>query len=206
MVTMIASIGIHPQVFAWVVLPILIFLARIVDVSLGTVRVILVSRRLKYLAPLAGFFEVLIWIVAIGQIMRNLTNPLCYLAYAGGFAAGNFIGILIAEKLSLGLVLIRIITPRPADELAKCLCGKRYGITRINGQGANGPVELVFTIVPRREAATVIELVKKFNPQAFYSIEEVDSVERGVFPTTRPWGQFSFLGSARPPRPLRKGR
>jgi uncharacterized protein YebE (UPF0316 family) len=199
MMTMIALIAIPPGVFAWVILPILIFLARIVDVSLGTVRVILVSRRLKYLAPLAGFFEVLIWIVAIGQIMRNLANPLCYLAYAGGFAAGNFIGILIAEKLSLGVVLIRIITPLPADALAERLRDRRYGITRIHGQGANGPVEVVFTIVPRREVATVVGLVKKFNPQAFYSIEEVDSVERGVFPTDRPWYQFSLSG------PFRRG-
>ena len=88
--------------FAWVVLPILIFLARICDVSLGTVRLIFVSRGFKYLAPVIGFFEVLIWILAMTQIMQNLTNPICYLGYAGGFATGNYIGILIAEKLSLG--------------------------------------------------------------------------------------------------------
>jgi uncharacterized protein YebE (UPF0316 family) len=132
--------------------------------------------------------------------MRNLANPLCYLAYAGGFAAGNFIGILIAEKLSLGMVLIRIITSRPADELAERLRDRRYGITRVNGQGANGPVEVVFSIVPRREVATVVELVKKFNPRAFYSIEEVDAVARGVFPARRPWHQLSLLGFLRPSR------
>jgi uncharacterized protein YebE (UPF0316 family) len=193
----------HPQIFAWVVLPVLIFLARIADVSLGTVRLILVSRRLKYLAPLAGFFEVLIWIVAIGQIMRNLTNPICYLAYAGGYATGNFVGILIAEKLSLGTVIIRIITARRADHLVECLRNGHYGVTRLDAQGANGPVEVVFTIVPRREATAVVELVKKFNPQAFYSIEEVDSVARGVFPTHRQWHQLACLGFL---RPFRKDR
>jgi len=203
MISSISSIPIPPQVFAWVVLPILIFLSRIADVSIGTVRLILVSRRLKYLAPLAGFFEVLIWILAIGQIMQHLTNPLCYIAYAGGFATGNFVGILMAEKLSLGMVLIRIITPQQADSLVECLCGRHYGITRLDGQGANGPVEVVFTIVPRREAAAVVELVKKFNPQAFYSVEEVDSVARGVFPVHRQWPQFSFLGLV---RPFRKDR
>jgi uncharacterized protein YebE (UPF0316 family) len=199
----IVALSSHSQIFAWVVLPILIFLARIADVSLGTVRLILVSRRLKYLAPIAGFFEVLIWIIAMGQIVRNLTNPVCYLAYAGGFAAGNFIGILVAEKMSLGMVLIRIIIPKQADGLIERLRERRYGVTCLDGEGANGPVEIVFTIVPRREVASVVELVKMSNPQAFYSIEEVDFVERGVFPMQRQWRQPSFLGML---RPFRKGK
>jgi uncharacterized protein YebE (UPF0316 family) len=190
-------------IYSWVVLPVLIFLARITDVSLGTVRLIFVSRGFKYLAPVAGFFEVLIWILIIGQIMQNLTNPVCYIAYAGGFATGNFVGLLIAEKLSLGVVLIRVITPRPAHDLIVQLRQGRYGVTAIDGQGANGPVQIVFTIVRRREVGAVIELVKTFNPHAFYSIEEVDSVERGVFPVQKQWYQSSFLGIL---RPFRKGK
>jgi len=185
-------------VYSWVVLPLLIFLARITDVSVGTVRLILVSRGFKYLAPIAGFFEVLIWILVIGQIMQNLANPVCYIAYAGGFATGNFVGLLIAERLSLGLVLIRVITPKPARNLLEQLRGRQYGVTAIDGQGANGPVQIVFTIVPRREAESVIELVKTFNPQAFYSIEEVDSVEKGVFPAQKPWHDSAFLMLLRP--------
>jgi len=190
-------------IFSWVVLPILIFLARITDVSLGTVRLIFVSRGFKYLAPIAGFFEVLIWILVIGQIMQNLTNPVCYIAYAGGFATGNFVGLWIAEKLSLGVVLIRVITPKPAHDLIVQLRLRQCGVTVIDGQGANGPVQIVFTIVRRREVEAVIELVKEFNPQAFYSIEDVDSVERGVFPIQREWHQFSFLSLL---RPFRKGK
>lgn len=75
-------------VYTWIAIPSLIFVARVIDVSLGTVRVIFVSRGLKYLAPVVGFFEILIWLLAIGQIMRNLSNPACYIAYAGGFALG----------------------------------------------------------------------------------------------------------------------
>jgi uncharacterized protein YebE (UPF0316 family) len=190
-------------VYSWVVLPILIFLARITDVSVGTIRLILVSRGRKYLAPIAGFFEVLIWILVIGQIMQNLTNPVCYIAYAGGFATGNFVGLLIAEKLSLGMVLIRVITPKPARDLLDRLRSKQYGVTAMDGQGANGPVQIVFTIVPRREVGAVIELVKVFNPHAFYSIEEVDSVERGVFPIQKQWHQSAFLGLL---RAFRKGK
>ena len=200
---MLGLVSSQSNLFAWVILPILIFLARIADVSIGTVRVILVSRRLKYLAPLAGFFEVLIWILVIGQIMQNLSSPVCYLAYAGGFATGNFVGILIAEKLSLGTVLIRVIFPGRANGVLDRLRERRYGVTSIDGQGATGPVQVVFTIVPRCEVDAVIELVKQSNPEAFYSVEEVDFVERGVFPLRRRWHEASLIELF---RPFRKGK
>jgi len=190
-------------IYAWVILPILIFLARIMDVSLGTVRLIFVSRGFKFLAPVAGFFEVLIWILVIGQIMQNLANPVCYVAYAGGFAAGNYIGLWVAERLSLGVVLIRVITQRDAGELIQQLRDQQYGVTVVDGQGSSGPVQIVFTIVRRREVAGVVGLVKTFNPRAFYSIEEVGFVESGVFPAQRGWHQLSFL---RLLRPFRKGK
>ncbi|MEN6575579.1 MAG: DUF2179 domain-containing protein [Phycisphaerales bacterium] len=190
-------------IYSWVVLPILIFLARITDVSLGTVRLIFISRGYKFLAPLAGFFEVLIWILAIGQIMQNLANPICYIAYAGGFATGNFVGLLIAEKLSLGTVIIRVITQKPAADLIDRLRQRQYGVTVMDGQGANGPVQIVFTVVRRREVDDIIGLVRRFNPQAFYSIEDVDVVERGVFPIRKRWHQSAFQGLL---RPFRKGK
>ncbi len=200
---MIAPVSSQSYLFAWVILPILIFLSRIADVSIGTVRVILVSRRLKYLAPVAGFFEVLIWILVIGQIMKNLSSPICYVAYAGGFAAGNFIGILIAEKLSIGMVLVRVIFPKKANGLIDRLRERHYGVTSIDGQGASGPVQILFTVVPRREVYTVVELVKESNPEAFYSIEDVDHVERGVFPTRPKWSDLSLLKLV---SPFRKGK
>ncbi len=190
-------------VFRWVVLPILIFVARIMDVSLGTVRLIFVSRGFKFLAPLVGFFEVLIWILAMGQIMQNLTNPVCYIAYAGGFATGNFVGIHIAEKLSLGMVLVRIITGREASGLLESLRLENYGVTSIDGHGISGEVKIVFTIVPRKEVHGVVDLVKKFDPQAFYSVEEIGLVEKGVFPVRRSWRGNGLLGLL---RPFRKGK
>ncbi len=191
------------NLYAWVVLPFLIFLARIADVSIGTVRLIFVSRGFKYLAPIVGFFEVLIWILAIGQIMQNLSNPLCYIAYAGGFATGNYVGILLAEKLSLGLTLIRVITKKDAGQLVDFLKSENYGVTSIDGHGTRGQVRVVFTIVPRREVQSVVALIKKFNPQAFYSIEEVGYVEKGVFPVRRSWRDSTWLGIL---RPFRKGK
>jgi uncharacterized protein YebE (UPF0316 family) len=185
--------------FTWFLLPVLIFIARVADVSLGTVRVIFIARGLKYFAPIVGFFEIIIWLLAIGQIMQNLSNPLCYIAYAGGFATGNYIGILIAEKLSLGVVLIRVITSRDASELLEYLKSAEYGVTSVDAQGSAGKVQVVFTIVRRREVASVVNLIKQFNPKAFYTIEEVGFVEEGIFPARKTWLNNLF-------RPFRKGK
>ena len=194
---------ISPAFYAWFVLPFLIFIARVIDVSMGTVRVIFVSRGLKYLAPLVGFFEILIWLLAIGQIMKNLSNPACYIAYAGGFAMGNFVGIWIAEKLSLGVVLIRVVTKKDASELVEYLRSAEYGVTSVDGHGTAGQVKVVFTIVPRREVQSVASLIKKFNPNAFYSVEEVGFVEKGIFPPRQIGSFANFLSLF---RPFRKGK
>jgi uncharacterized protein YebE (UPF0316 family) len=189
----------NSAIFAWVLLPLLIFIARVADVSLGTVRVIFIARGLKYLAPIVGFFEILIWLLAIGQIMQNLSSPLCYIAYASGFAMGNYVGIWIAEKLSLGVVLIRVITNKDALELLEYLRSADYGVTSVDAHGSEGKVQVVFTIVPRREVAGVVNLIKQFNPKAFYTIEEVGFVEEGIFPTRKNWLRSVF-------RSLRKSK
>ena len=189
--------------YAWLILPLLIFLARIADVSIGTIRLIFISRGLKYLAPVVGFFEILIWLLAIGQIMKNLSNPACYIAYAGGFAMGNFVGMWIAEKLSLGVVLIRVITKKNAIELVEYLKSDDYGVTSVDGHGKTEQVKVVFTIVPKREVKRVVNLIKKFNPKAFYTIEEVGFVEKGALSPKKINGFTHFL---RLFRPFRKGK
>jgi Uncharacterized protein conserved in bacteria len=95
---------------SWLFMPVLIFLATICDVGLGTLRVIFVSRGYRALSAGIGFTEVLIWLFAIGQIMRNLENPIYYLANAAGFALGIFTGMLVEEKLSIGINLVQIVT------------------------------------------------------------------------------------------------
>lgn len=103
---------INSGTFSLIILPILIFLARIVDVTFGTIRIIFVSRGLKWLAPIFGFFEIMIWLFAIGQVFSNMTNITYYVAYAGGFACGNFVGIWIEEKMAIGTMVVRIITKK----------------------------------------------------------------------------------------------
>ena len=184
-------------IFTWVVLPVLIFLARICDVSLGTIRVIFVSRGFRHLAPLLGFFEISIWLFAIGQIMRDVNDISIYIAYAAGFATGTYAGITLEEKLSLGTVLVRVVTGRDSSGLAAGLAEAGYGITTHAADGAQGPVTIVFTVVKRQELSRVIGIIKEFNPHAFYSVEDVRHASEGVFPA-REGGFFrSYLDPRR---------
>ncbi len=168
--------------WTYAILPLLIFIARILDVTIGTIRIVFVSRGKKRLAPLFGFFEVLIWLLAIGQIMKNLTNVICYLAYAGGFAAGNFIGLYLEEKLAMGMLVLRLITNRDASALIEVLRERGYGVTDVDAQGISGKVNIVFMIIKRSELRKVVAAIQEHHPQAFYSLEDVRHVSRGVFP------------------------
>jgi uncharacterized protein YebE (UPF0316 family) len=189
------------ELFRWVVLPSLIFLARIVDVSMQTVRIVFVSRGNRLLAPLLGFFEVMIWLAAIGQIMRNLDNVLCYVAYGGGFASGTYIGMLIEEKLAIGTCLVRVITQKDAGALIAALRAADYGVTHVPAEGMSGKVSIVYSVVRRSCIPDVVRIIEEFNPRAFYTIETVRSVREGVFPLQQP--AELPLGSL---RRLRKGK
>ena len=182
-------------IYIWLILPLTIFLARICDVTIGTIRIIFVSKGQKKVAACLGFFEVLIWIVAIGQIMKNLNNPACYIGYAGGFAMGNFIGITIEGKLAMGMQVIRIFTNYKSAELADSLRRAGFGVTVLDGHGITGPVSLIYTVIKRSSLPEAERIIKELNPKAFYSIEELRSVNAGVFPAqeTGYSGGFNLL-------------
>jgi uncharacterized protein YebE (UPF0316 family) len=193
----------NSDIYTWVILPLLIFLARIVDVSMGTIRILFISRGTKFLAPLIGFFEVLIWLLAIGQIMQNLTNVLCYIAYAGGFATGTYVGIFIEEKLAMGLLLVRVVTTKDASELIEYLKSADFGVTHVAARGVAGQVRIVLTIIRRKNLNKVVEIIRRFNPNAFYSTENIRYVSKEVFPLENPPTKRSFLFSF---LRLRKGK
>jgi uncharacterized protein YebE (UPF0316 family) len=189
--------------FTYVVLPILIALARICDVTIGTLRILTLSRGHKFLAPFLGFFEVLIWIVVTTKIIQNLNNVLCYVGYAGGFAIGNLIGIVIEERLAIGTLVIRIITKQDASGLIDGLRDAGHGVTSIPAQGSMGLVHVIYSVIKRSALDEVVKIIMKFNPKAFYSIEDVRYVSEGVFPVKRPFYQRSFFSL---PRILRKSK
>jgi len=166
----------------WLVIPMLIFLARIVDVSIGTIRVIFVAKGMNFLAPVLGFFEVLVWLLAIGEILKNLTCWQNYIAYAFGFAMGNYVGMVIESKIALGNVIIRIITRREADDLVEALRKKNFGVTSIDADGRDGPVKVLFSLTTRISIPAILGIVNKYNPNAFYSIEDIRYVREGIFP------------------------
>lgn len=190
-------------IFTWVVLPLLIFVARILDVSLGTVRVVLVSRGVRALSALVGFFEVLIWIIVIGQIIKNLNNAACYVAYAGGFATGTFVGTWLADKLAVGFVIVRVVTQHDASELIDFFNKSNVGATTVDAEGAYGPVKIIFMVIKRQDLRQVIDNIKRFNPNAFYSIEDVRSISQGIFPMRK---GLRWRNNGGVPRPFRKGK
>ncbi|PWH14170.1 MAG: hypothetical protein DDG59_13380 [Anaerolineae bacterium] len=183
--------------FQWVVLPLLIFLARISDVTLMTLRIVFSAQGRRSIAPLVGFFEVLIWILAISQIMRNLTNPLTYLAYATGFAAGNYMGLFIEQKLAMGMVAVRVFLKQDCERLMTLLKDNGYGVTRLPAIGTQGSIDILYTLIPRRSLRQVVDLIHQIDPKIFFAVEEIRTASQGVFPANRDWQLWQVFGSRR---------
>ncbi|HEX2977304.1 MAG TPA: DUF2179 domain-containing protein [Bacteroidales bacterium] len=178
--------------FSYIIMPVLIFCARICDVSIGTLRIIFVSKGKKNIAPFLGFFEVLIWIIAISKIMQNLDNYINYVAYAAGFATGNLIGMIIEEKLAMGILMIRIFANERGHDLVADLNINGYGATVVNAHGAREDVSLIYTIVQRTDIEKVIKIINKFNPKSFYTIEDIKSVNEGILTPRKVPDVFPF--------------
>jgi len=163
------------ELFKWVVLPILIFFARMSDVTLGTLRNVFIAKGFKNIVPIIGFFEVLIWLISMRQIMQHLDNP-------AGFAAGTYVGMFVERRLALGMQVMRIIIHQDSDALIAGLKAENFGVTIIDGQGAIGPVKIIFTIIKRKDIELIRKIIQRFNPNAFYSIEDIRVANQGVFP------------------------
>ncbi len=174
------------DLFSYVVLPLMIFFARIADVTVGTIRIVMVSKGQKLFAPVLGFFEVIIWLLAMGKIVQNLDNWLAYIAYGAGFATGNYIGLIIEEKLAVGILQLQIITRKNADTLIARLKAAGYGITYHEAQGSMEKVAVIYTIIKRADVNKVIELIRTHNPQAFYSVEDVKFVNKDIYSSLVP--------------------
>ena len=159
--------------FSTYIMPLLICLARIVDVSMGTVRSLLANKGHKKVAPIIGFFEVTIWVSAMGVVVQNLGHWQNLLAYGLGYALGNFLGIYIEERIALGNSVVRIITNQDAHELAAKLREMGYRATLLTGEGNTSEVSVIFLLVRRRTLRKLIPMIKKYNPHAVYSVEDI---------------------------------
>ena len=165
----------------WIVIgnALLIFFLRMIGVALGTVRMILIGRGQRKIAPLLGFVESMIWVFAIGQVITNLDNIYNILGYSGGFAAGTLVGMWIENKLALGYVGINVISMTHDSEIVEKLRQADYGVTEFSGNGQTGAVTMIATIVSRKDIKDVIQLVNRIDSQSFIIVDDMAVVKRG---------------------------
>ncbi len=168
------------DIYPWL-LPVLIFFGRICDVTLGTLRIIFVSKGEKYKAPIIGFFEVFIWIVIISQILSRANDLVAYISYAAGYASGNYVGILIEQRIAYGIVLCRIYTKKEGLELVSLLKSMGHGATLLHGTGSIDKVDIVETVIQRKEMKGIEKSLIGFDPNVFYVVEDVRTKQNGIF-------------------------
>jgi uncharacterized protein YebE (UPF0316 family) len=151
-----------------------IFLARVVDVSLGTLRTILVFRGRRFIAAFIGFFEVLIWLMAAGQVISDLSAWYLAVSYAAGFATGNIVGIWLESRLALGLELVRVVSESREVSVANLLRESGFSAIELAGLGDRDmPVEIVFLVVRRRAVRNLLKRIEAIDPQAFCTISDI---------------------------------
>ena len=187
-----AFFAISPELYAWVILPLLIFLARVCDVTMETVRIVFIAKGIRALAAVIAFFEIVIWLLAVEVVMKDLANIANFLAFALGFALGTYVGLIVEEKLSLGTVILRIVTADESrDAIVSTLQAENHGVTCIEARGSRGCVTMILSLVNRPEISRITDSINRINPHAFFSIEDVRYVNEGVF---RPRDRRSFTG------------
>lgn len=191
----VETLGISESAFSFILLPLLIFAARILDVSINTVRIIYVLGGRKGTSTILGFFESFIWLMAIRQIFEHLDNWICYVAYPAGFAAGIFVGMIIEERIAYGKVIVRIITRKEIHPLLQYLRKEYHRYTLVKAEGPDGLENLVFTVLPREKLEQLLETLKDILPTAFYTVEKVNrAAESGaVVEQTTGWSIASWF-------------
>lgn len=153
-----------------------IFFARIADVSIGTVRTILVVRGRRLLAAVCGFFEVLVWLLAAAQVLRNLDTWYLAIAYAGGYAMGNIVGIWVEQVLAIGSELVRAVSDNLQVNLADELRKRGYSVTELPGEGDDGkPVEVLLIVETRKKIPLLLKQIAEIDPKAFWTTSDIKS-------------------------------
>jgi len=159
----------------------LIFLLRVSDMTLDTLRVLVVMRGRKAIAWILGFFQAGIFVLAISSVLENLNNPLNIAGYAAGFATGNVVGMLIEERLAIGHILLSIVSPRRGSAIAENLRDEGYAVTEVPARGKDGMVSLLYVNVLRRNTDRVKKLANEIDPEAFITAEDVRPIRRGFW-------------------------
>ena len=163
----------------------LVFVMRVTDVSIGSMRIVMLVRGRKWIAGVLGFFESLVWVLAAGLVLTNMDSPLRIIAFAAGFATGTVLGGTVEGWIAMGQSVLRVITPVNTPEIAPALRQAGFGVTVLNAEGRNGEVQLAFTVVPRRRNTEVLSIVHRLNPDAFVTLEDVSTPELRLMRSSR---------------------
>jgi uncharacterized protein YebE (UPF0316 family) len=164
----------------------LIFVLRIFDVSLDTMRVIYAIRGKRGIAALLGFAQAMIWIFAVGNAVKHLDSILHIVGYAGGYATGTWVGITIEQAIAYGVAQIRVVSRHAGVEIAEALRARGYGVTEFPGFGRDGSVEIVQSVVQRGQVDGVLGIIESHDAEAFVTVEE-PKVLRGGSMVARDW-------------------
>ncbi len=162
-------------------LPILIFLIRVTDMSLDTLRVLFVVRGRRAQAWIVGFFQSALWVIAVASVLSHLDNLFNVLAYAAGFATGNVVGMRIEERLAIGHSHLRVISSQRGDAIAEAVRRAGYAVTELAGRGKDGTVSILSTSVRRRDIEPVRREVLLVDPEAFVTLSDVRPLHRGFW-------------------------
>ena len=162
-------------------LPFVIFGLRVADMTLDTMRVLFVLRGRKALSWFLGFAQSAIWVVAISSVLRHVDNLWNVVGYAGGFATGTVVGMLIEERLALGHGHVRVISPQRGSALAEAIRASGYAVTELAGRGRDGTVAVLTCSVRRRDIPRVTRQVHSLDPEAFVTVEDVRPLHRGFW-------------------------
>ncbi|MGI6588393.1 MAG: DUF2179 domain-containing protein [Peptococcia bacterium] len=162
-----------------------IFFARVCDVSLTTIRILMVVRGQKLYAAIIGFFEVIIYILALGKVFSDLGNPLNLFFYALGYATGNYVGTYLEEKLAVGTFTAQVITLKEPMQLTEMLRKKGYGVTVIEGEGREGKRYILQIILKRKRFGDLRKEVEQWDENAFWTIFDARLTRGGVLAQNR---------------------
>jgi uncharacterized protein YebE (UPF0316 family) len=162
-----------------IVLALVIFLLRVFNNAIGTVRVVLITRDMRFGAAVLGFIEALTFAVVISSVVKDLGNFLNLTAYCLGFSVGGYVGMAIEARFVTSYMIANVISKESGHEIALALREKGYGVTEINGSGRDGDVQMLQSIIARRDVPDVVKIVRSTCGDAFVSLSEVRSLERG---------------------------
>lgn len=164
-----------------IAIPLIILVARIVETSLETIRTVYISRGYQNLAANIGVIKVGIWLLSTGLVLTNLTDYYSIFAYIAGYGIGTLLGMQIENVLSIGSVIVRLITPADPEPMISRLSSLGFGMTRLEGSGSfSHSVSVILMIVPRKELASLVGILSREYPAVLYTVEDIRTVKEGV--------------------------